>query len=65
MQPYTPSPAGEPGSRIDRDADMKEIWGRLPDKLRDELSQADDDFRSVQGQYREKLLEYSKIISQE
>lgn len=40
-------------------------WGNLPDRLRDELSQAEDDFRNVKGTYREKLLEYSKILSQD
>jgi len=50
---------------VTRDGELNAKWGNLPDKLRDELSQADDDFRSIKGDYREKLLEYSKIISQE
>ena len=60
-----PSGSHDEGSSIVRDGDMREKWGNLPDRLRDELSQADDDFRSIKGDYREKLLEYSKIISQE
>lgn len=50
---------------MSRDSDLSDKWGNLPDKLRDELSQADDDFRAAKGQYGERLLEYSRIISRE
>ena len=37
-------------------------WGNLPDRLRDELSQAEEDFRSAKGEYRVRLSEYSKVL---
>lgn len=62
---YTGTGSDEGFPRVDRDGELNARWGNLPVRLREELSQADDDFRSVKGSYREKLFEYSKFMSQE
>ena len=46
---------------MDRSANLGDKWGNRPDRLRDELSQAEDDFRNAKGEYREKLLNYSRV----
>ncbi|MEK7467288.1 MAG: hypothetical protein AAB074_07740 [Planctomycetota bacterium] len=61
QQPYNPSGNPETGAR-ERTGELTERWGSLPDRLRDEISQADDEFRSTKGTYREKLMEYSRLL---
>ena len=58
---YNPTGNPETGAR-ERTSDLSERWGGLPDRLRDEISQADDEFRSTKGLYREKLMEYSRLL---
>lgn len=48
-----------------RTGDAAAGWGNLPPRLREELLQSEDDFRAARGSYREKLFEYSKIMSRE
>lgn len=62
---YTGTGSHEGSLQVDRDSGLNSRWGNLPARLREELSQADDDFRSLKGSYREKLFEYSKFMSQE
>lgn len=60
-QPYNPSGDGDTGAR-ERTAELTDRWGNLPDRLREEISQADDEFRSTKGTYAEKLREYSRLL---
>lgn len=62
---YTGTGSNDDSPSVIRDAALNARWGHLPARLREELSQADDEFRSVKGTYREKLFEYSKVMSQE
>jgi hypothetical protein len=61
QQPYNPSGNPETGAR-ERTGELTERWGSLPDRLRDEISQADDEFRSTKGVYQQKLMEYSRML---
>ncbi|MCC6739205.1 MAG: hypothetical protein IT452_09170 [Planctomycetia bacterium] len=61
QRPYNPNGEGDTGAR-ERAAELTDRWGNLPDRLRDEISQADDEFRSTKGAYREKLMEYSRLL---
>ncbi len=60
-QPYNPSGDSDSGAR-ERTAELTDRWGNLPDRLREEISQADDEFRSTKGTYSEKLREYSRML---
>lgn len=61
-QPYNPSGNNDEGNARERTSELSDRWGSLPDRLRDEISQADDEFRSTKGSYREKLMEYSRLL---
>jgi hypothetical protein len=62
-QPYQPTGDNSDRPLEARAAELSDRWGNLPDKLRDELSQADDDFRNSKGEYGHRLKEYSKVMS--
>ncbi|NUN47637.1 MAG: hypothetical protein HUU15_02245 [Candidatus Brocadiae bacterium] len=61
-QPYNPNQNMEGGDPANRTGSLGDKWGNLPDKMREELSQADDEFRNARGQYKSRLIEYSKVI---
>lgn len=61
-KPYDPSANTPDGISTERAANLGDKWGNLPDRLRDELSQAEDDFRNARGEYRAKLHEYFRVV---
>ena len=61
-KPYPPSANTPDSLDVERAANLGDKWGNLPDRLRDELSQADDDFRNARGNYRTRLHEYFRVI---
>jgi hypothetical protein len=52
------------GKVVDRMSNPGEKWGNLPDRLREELSQAAGEFEGARGAYRDKLLRYSKVLGE-
>lgn len=61
-KPYNPSGNADDGNARERTGELPDKWGNLPDKLRDEISQADDEFRSIKGTYGDRLREYTRML---
>jgi hypothetical protein len=61
-KPYNPNQRTDGSDLVERTGSLGDKWGNLPDKVREELSQADDEFRNAHGTYKERLIDYSKVI---